>query len=149
MHKVFVIAGSVLVWASSALAQPAQLPVSPFNAAQVDAGRTAFIQHCMMCHGDKLQGIGDAQVLVGQIFVDAWGKNSVKDLYTSVRLEMPFDDPASLSDEMYLNIVAFMLHANGAKSGTTPLPPDSSVKIGAIVTGDPAPDVAAGLKSAK
>ena len=146
MRKIPVIAGFVLL----ACAAPAQeLPAGPFNAAQVDAGRAAYIDHCMMCHGAKLQGLGEAQALVGKDFVDLWGHDTAGELYTSVRIEMPQNDPGSLSDEMYLNLVAFLLHANGAKTGTVPLDPKSAVKIETIVTGGPSADVAAGLKSAK
>ena len=148
MRALYVITGTAaLVWASAAFGQ--DLPAAPFTAAQADAGRQDYVQHCMMCHGDKLQGIGDAQKLVGKDFVDAWGHDTTKDLFSAVRVEMPQNDPASLSDEMYLNLVAFLLHANGAKPGAVPLTATTAVGISGIVNGGPAPDVAAGLKSAK
>jgi hypothetical protein len=103
----------------------------------------------MMCHGARLEGLGDAQKLVGRDFVDLWGHDTVAELYTAVRVEMPQDDPGSLSDEMYLNLVAFLLHANGAKTGPAPLDAKSAVKIETIVTGTPPAEIAAGLKSAK
>jgi alcohol dehydrogenase (cytochrome c) len=144
MRTILPVTAFLLI-ASAALAQPA----GPFTAAQVDAGRQAFVQHCVMCHGARLQGIGDAQKLVGKDFLDLWGHDTVKDLFTSVKVEMPQNDPGSLSDEMYLNLVAFLLHANGATTGTTPLTADSAVKIGDVVNGGPSSDVAAGLKAAK
>ena len=146
MRGFFVLAG-LLALGSWASAQA--LPAGPFNAAQVEAGRTAYIDHCLMCHGAKLQGLGEAQPLVGKDFVDLWGHDTAAELYTSVRIEMPQNDPGSLSDEMYLNLVAFLLHANGAKTGTVPLEPKSAVKIETIVTGVASADIAAGLKSAK
>src|SRR5580700_10264740 len=145
MRALYVIAAATaaLVWASAGFGQ--DLPAAPFTAAQVDAGRQAYVQHCMMCHGDKLQGIADAQKLVGKDFVDAWGHDTTKDLFSAVRVEMPQNDPASLSDEMYLNLVAFLLHANGAKTGAAPLTADTAVSIAGIINGGPSPDVAAGL----
>ena len=70
MRALYVITAgaAAIVWASAGFSQ--ELPVAPFTAAQADAGRQAFVQHCMVCHGDKLQGIGDAQKLVGKDFVD-------------------------------------------------------------------------------
>jgi mono/diheme cytochrome c family protein len=149
MRALYVITAgaAAIVWASAGFSQ--ELPVAPFTAAQADAGRQAFVQHCMVCHGDKLQGIGDAQKLVGKDFVDAWGHDTTKDLFSAVRVEMPQDNPASLSDEMYLNLVAFLLHANGAMAGAAPLTAGTTVGIAGIITGGPSPDVAAGLKSAK
>jgi hypothetical protein len=35
---------------------------------------------------------------------------------------MPPAAPASLTDETYANIVAYILETNGYKAGTTPLP---------------------------
>jgi len=149
MRALYVIAAgaAALVWATAGFGQ--DLPTAPFTAVQVEAGRQAFVQHCMVCHGDKLQGIGDAQKLVGKDFVDAWGHDTTKDLFSAVRVEMPQDNPASLSDEMYLNLVAFLLHANGAMAGTAPLTADTSVGIAGIINGGPSADVAAGLKSAR
>jgi mono/diheme cytochrome c family protein len=149
MRALYVIAAgvAVLLWASAGFGQ--DLPAAPFTAAQADAGRQAYVQHCMMCHGAKLQGIGDAQKLVGQDFVDAWGHDTTKDLFSAVRVEMPQNNPASLSDEMYLNLVAFLLHANGASAGTVPLTAGTAVGIAGIINGGPSADVAAGLKSAK
>lgn len=147
MRAISVIAGLVLLGSAVALAQ--ELPAGPFNAAQVEAGRQAYVEHCMMCHGSKLQGLADAQKLVGKDFVDAWGHDTAGELYSAVRVEMPQNDPGSLSDEMYLNLTAFLLHANGAKTGTAPLTADSKVKIETIINGGPSADVAAGLKSAK
>src|SRR5271170_2766508 len=133
MRALYVIAATALVWATAGFSQ--ELPVAPFTAAQADAGRQAFISHCMMCHGDKLEGIGDAQKLVGKDFVDAWGHDTTKDLFSAVRVEMPQNDPASLSDEMYLNLVAFLLHANGARTGMIPLTASTVVGIAGIING--------------
>lgn len=147
MRMLLLITGACLVLASAAMTR--ELPAGPFNAAQMEAGRTAYIDHCMMCHGAKLQGLGEAQPLVGKDFVDLWGHDTVAELYTSVRVEMPQNDPGSLSDETYLNLVAFLLHANGAKTGPQPLDGKSAVKIETIITGAPSAEVAAGLKAAK
>jgi hypothetical protein len=50
---------------------------------------------------------------------------------------------------MYLNLVAFLLHANGAVTGAVPLTAGTAVGIAGIINGGPSPDVADGLKSAK
>jgi cytochrome c len=147
MRMLALITGGFLVLASAAMTQ--ELPAGPFNAAQVEAGRAAYIDHCMMCHGARLQGLGEAQPLAGKDFVDLWGHDTAAELYTSVRVEMPQNDPGSLSDDTYLNLVAFLLHANGAKTGTQALDAKSAVKIETIVTGMASGDVAAGLKATK
>ena len=57
---------------------------------------------------------------------------------------MPKDAPGSLSDETYTDLVAFMLHASGATTGTTALTPTTAVRISTVANGNLAPDVAAG-----
>ncbi|MGE3512913.1 MAG: hypothetical protein AB7N65_28965, partial [Vicinamibacterales bacterium] len=38
-----------------------------------------------------------------------------------------------LTEEQYLNVVAFVLHRNGAASGETPLGPSTAVRIDGLV----------------
>jgi hypothetical protein len=49
---------------------------------------------------------------------------------------MPQTKPQSLSDDLYIDIVAFLLDANGMPSGTTDLPADpATLKL--ITINDP------------
>ncbi|HMH64687.1 MAG TPA: PQQ-binding-like beta-propeller repeat protein, partial [Rhizomicrobium sp.] len=50
----------------------------------------------------------------------------------------------SLSDTTYANIVAFLLQANGATAGGTPLTGATDIKVGLIANGVVPPDIAAG-----
>src|SRR5579863_3163191 len=62
---------------------------------------------------------------------------------------MPLGAPGMLSDEAYTDIVAFMLHASGAATGTAALTPATAVSINTIATGAVPPDVANGIKLAQ
>ncbi|HWY60554.1 MAG TPA: PQQ-binding-like beta-propeller repeat protein [Rhizomicrobium sp.] len=130
------------LWAASSLAQNA----GPFNAAQVDAGRTAYMASCMVCHGETLSGLGEAVPIAGKGFVATFGAKTTKDLFDTIKAEMPLTAPRSLSDETYVNLTAFLLHANGAATGNAALTPTTGVRISSVASGTVAADVAAGLK---
>jgi mono/diheme cytochrome c family protein len=83
-----------------------------FSEAQVQAGSTAFSSHCAACHGADLQG---NPPLIGGGFPERY--NTVWELFQYVRQTMPQDDPGSLSDETYLQTIAYVLDANGYPTG--------------------------------
>jgi alcohol dehydrogenase (cytochrome c) len=119
----------------------------PFTAEQVAAGRTAYMTSCMACHQPTMEGAGDALPLAGKPFMLAWANRSTKDLYDLIHTSMPYGSGGSLDPATYANLVAFILHANGAKEGTQTLTPMTAVKIGAIATGAVPAEVTAGLRA--
>jgi alcohol dehydrogenase (cytochrome c) len=134
-------AAAIGIWAANA-----QNAAGPFNAAQVDAGRTVFAANCVVCHGGTMAGIGDAPALTGSTFTTIFGGQTTKNLFDTIKSEMPFGAAGSLSDAQYTNVVAFILHANGARTGTTAFTPTTSVQISSIANGTVAADVAAGIR---
>jgi len=119
---------------------------APFTQAQSDAGRQTYVASCAACHGDSLQG-GGAPALAGKEFAGGtFGRRPVAQLYTFIHNSMPFCEGGSLANDAYLNTVAFLLEANGAKPGNEPLTPTAGVKLGDIITGEMPPGF---LKNAK
>lgn len=110
--------------AGPAFSQPLAAPT--YTEAQAKAGETAYMQNCSGCHGDKLNnGMGDgAPALVGPVFVAAWGKRPLDELYTFTKSTMPLSAPRSLSSATYARIIAFLLSRNGVAAGTSELPSD-------------------------
>lgn len=127
--------------ASGPMAALAQTTTGPFIQAQVDAGRMAFNDNCAICHQNDLSGATDAPALAGDAFFGAWKGRTTKELYTKIQATMPMGRGGTLSQETYTDIVAYILHANGAKTGTAPFTPATDVKIGAVTTGKLAQDV--------
>jgi alcohol dehydrogenase (cytochrome c) len=137
-----VLAGGLLI--APTLAQT--ISPAPYTQAQADAGRESYMTSCASCHNEDLSGKG-APALAGKTFIDgAFGKRPVAQLYTFIHNSMPFCEGGSLANETYLNIVAFLLEANGAKAGNEALTPDAAVKVSDIATGEMPPGL---LKSAK
>ena len=133
--------GAVLVTIASigllpGLAWGQTIAPAPFTQAQSDAGRDSFMTSCASCHGENLAG-GGAPALAGQSFsTGAFGRRTTAQLYTFIHDRMPFCEGGSLANETYVNIVAFILQANGAKPGNEPLTATTSVKVSDIVTGE-------------
>jgi alcohol dehydrogenase (cytochrome c) len=130
------------LWASAGFGQAA----GPFNAAQVAAGHNAYVANCLACHGDTMSGSGEAPPLAGTAFLAGFGGKTTKELFDVIKTEMPQNAPRSLSDETYTNLVAFMLHASGAVTGSAALTPTMAIKISSVASGTLAPEVSAGLK---
>ena len=83
-----------------------------------------------------LTGAGEAPPLVGAAFMDSWGTHTTQELFTSIRTSMPPENPNGLGQDTYAQIVAFLLRANGAQSGSTAFTPNTSVPIASIATGE-------------
>ncbi len=116
------------------------LEEGPFNQAQSRAGRALYVANCAACHGPQLQGAGEAPPLQGATFIAAWGNRSTEELYNLVKASMPYGNGNSLDPDTYRRIVAYVLTANGAKSGTKAFTGAETVKTNSIADGKaPAP----------
>jgi quinohemoprotein ethanol dehydrogenase len=95
-----------------------------FTSAQATQGQQEFEKNCASCHGADLAGREHAPALAGDTFLQQWRSHSVGDLYERISLTMPQLAPHSLSDHTYIDIVAFILKANGFPYATSELEPD-------------------------
>ena len=98
-----------------------------YSEAQADRGRTAYARHCASCHAADLSGSLEARPLAGARFMQDWSEDTVDTLYTRIRNLMPFDDPATLADDIYLDSVAYILQFNGFPPGELDLDPQETL----------------------
>ena len=91
--------------------------VGVYTNGQAQRGRTAYLAKCASCHRDDLAGSSMAPALVGTGFLLMWDGKSVRDFYGRIRTTMPGDLPGSLSREETLDILAYLLQANGLPAG--------------------------------
>jgi mono/diheme cytochrome c family protein len=124
-----------------ALAQTASPPPAPFTQAEVTAGHGVYAGYCVTCHGEGLEGGGDAPPLGGAFFNGDWSKYDISRLYAFVANAMPQGLEGELKPQEYSDVIAFLLAANGAKPGTAKFDKDSKVQIGSIITGVIVPGV--------
>src|SRR5215467_951002 len=108
--------------------------VGPYTAAQAAAGRGLYQMNCAGCHGPDLGGRNDAPQLAGAQFIGAWGGRTIGDLVGFMQAAMPPGN-ATLGEQNYLNIAAFILDSNAARPGNQPLTGSSTVAIRTIATG--------------
>ncbi|MFP6598573.1 MAG: PQQ-binding-like beta-propeller repeat protein [Candidatus Hydrogenedentota bacterium] len=110
-----------------------------FTEEQTAAGRQAYREHCASCHGANLEGADVAPGLVGSRFDYTWRGKSVETLAFHVR-RMPPESVAesgSLSEEMYGDILAYILRMNDFEPGDVALPSDEKALREVIIPNAP------------
>ena len=130
----------------AALTLRAQTPAGPtaktvwdgiYSEAQAKTGGELYMENCADCHGEFLAGLESAPPLVGSSFLSNWNKTPVRRLFDVVE-QMPPDNPKSLTAKQYLDIVAYLLHANEFPTGKAALENDRSL-LGQILITSTAP----------
>ena len=91
-----------------------------FTEAQADRGRTTFDEVCSECH--------TTSEFRGRAFQSNWGRRTVYSLFRTVRSTMPDDNPGGLEEQIYLDVVSYILSMNGHGPGTSELSPDSPMR---------------------
>ncbi len=120
-----------------AVAQQAEIVgQAAYTAEQAQAGLLVYRAACSACHLESLRGSFEAPELAGPNFRAQWADVLVTELLNYVRETMPVAEPASLGDDEYAAVVAYMLSENGVPPGPTRLSYSSDVRSSA---GDPAP----------
>jgi mono/diheme cytochrome c family protein len=108
-----------------------------FTTTQAVQGRQQYDVFCVQCHGPELEGGGvDIPALMGDKFVQKWSKRPLLDLFDLIKRNMPENDPGSLTDAAYAEVLAFLLQENGYPSGATALASDRE-QLGNIDIGLP------------
>ncbi len=95
-----------------------------FTASQAERGKVAYAANCVSCHGANLITANYGPPLAGPYFDGKWVGQSVGALYTHTHDRMPPSRPASLGDDTYADLVAYILQVNGLPAGDTELPVD-------------------------
>jgi len=97
-----------------------------YSSAQAKRGLLEYARSCEHCHGSNLIGNPTDEVpsLVADGFMFHWKGRTVQDLYARLSKSMPSDAPGSLDAGTYLDLVAYLLEANGFPSGPQDLERD-------------------------
>ena len=110
-------------------------PSASFTAAEADAGRTAYEANCSACHLRDLKGSNEAAQLAGANFINQWGDKSAADLHAYLMASMPPTNPGGPGSQAMLDIVAYLLQANGGVAGSRPLARDMTITVRAATAG--------------
>lgn len=99
------------------LSNAANLPPASYLPAQAERGGQVYDQSCGMCHS--------AEQHIGEAFVQNWNDRRVYDLYAIVSGTMPLDKPGGLTQQQYIDVIAYLLQANHAAPGSDSLAADT------------------------
>jgi S-disulfanyl-L-cysteine oxidoreductase SoxD len=95
-----------------------------YSAEQAGRGAGLYRRECASCHGEKLEGRGQAPPLVGADFAMDWNGMTLDDLFEKMQTSMPADQPGHLSREQNAALLAFILNANKFPAGAADLSTD-------------------------
>jgi quinoprotein glucose dehydrogenase len=103
-----------------------------FTAEQAERGKAFHLGVCAKCHGDRGDGAGEpdqpqAPAIARASFLRKWDGQSLATLFEYIRGTMPPDNPASRSDQQYIDALAYMLAMTNVPPGDSELPPDPAV----------------------
>jgi S-disulfanyl-L-cysteine oxidoreductase SoxD len=80
---------------------------------QWQRGQALFQANCSNgCHMPNLHAGAVAPALSGKTFLQHWQGLGANELFDRIRSTMPQPKPRSLSDQTYVDILAFILHEN-------------------------------------
>src|SRR5580692_6465680 len=109
----------------------------PYTQDQAAAGRAVYQTSCASCHSADLSGREGPQ-LAGANFLAQWGDRTAGELIAFMQSTMP-PGGANLSGDSYVNLAAFILDANSARTGnqalTSASPTSTSVTIRSVASG--------------
>ena len=102
-------------------AQPAVTgPPPPFTASQAANGKAAYNTHCASCHGGSMTDGTFGPPLAGEHFKVTWTGQTARAFYSRAAT-MPPAAPGSLPEDVYANIMAYILQTNGYSAGNAKL----------------------------
>jgi mono/diheme cytochrome c family protein len=126
-------AAAVIVTLTAAAVAAAGAPQTPprsakdgvYTAAQANRGKAVYDEQCVECHGAMTSVTPDLAPLLGDyVFQAAWRNRSLTQLFDRIRDTMPQDKPRTLSPQQTIELIAYILSANGLPAGEIPLAHD-------------------------
>lgn len=84
---------------------------------QAANGAVLFAKTCVECH--------EPADYAGPAFKEKWNGLPMLDLYEYIRTKMPDDNPGTLTRDEVADATAYVLKANGVRSGPVKVAPDS------------------------
>ena len=103
-----------------------------FTAAQALRGQRVYNRDCVSCHGPEFEGDEMAPSIAGSEFIGFWTEFPVGSLFERIKVSMPADGPGRLTDEEYVDVVAYLLDASSYPAGDQELPAEK-VALDAIM----------------
>lgn len=118
-----LMAAAAVVYVTSAAVSAGQAPQKTTNsgvytAAQAERGKKTFADKCSGCH--------EPSRFSGDTFSEAWGGKPLKEIWDIASGTMPEDNPGSLKQNEYADIIAYFLSLNEFATGDAELQGNAS-----------------------
>lgn len=84
-----------------------------YTAAQANRGEALYKELCLSCH--------PTETYTGNVFL-TWQGRTLAELLEFLQEKMPKNDPGSLTDDEYVEVMAYLLKLNAMPAGSAPLP---------------------------
>ena len=135
LSGIFVTYAGRVVMSAQKVAGAESVWDGVYTTAQATRGKEIFSENCKDCHMEDLQGdTADVPALVGDVFLDEWMDKSLDELFTRMRSTMPQDSPQSLSTQMYLDVLAYILQSNKFPAAEVELKRDANLMKAMMIT---------------
>ncbi len=118
IRPILFVSTTALAVAISAASVLGQAPAKTTNsgvytAAQAERGKKVFEAKCTACH--------DTARFTGDVFLEPWDGKPLKGVWDIASGTMPEDNPGSLPQQEYGDILAYFLHLNAFPAGDAEL----------------------------
>ena len=137
MRRCGTLASFILFCAIGAAdAQETRSPsTGVFTEEQARRGAVAYNANCASCHGSELRST-DREIpnLSDKSFKFSWVGKTIAEKFEIVRTTMPPKEERSLEDQVYLDIVAYILQFNKIPSGNQSLKPDLQILTQIVIS---------------
>jgi mono/diheme cytochrome c family protein len=101
-----------------------------YTADQAARGKTTFEGTCARCHNIELTGSERGPALKGREFLSHWEDDSLEPIFNKIRDTMPPIGSNTLSEDLKIDVLAYILQVNAYPSGSADLKPTSSMLEG-------------------
>jgi mono/diheme cytochrome c family protein len=133
---LFIVAAIVFgVAINNAQAPQPRIWQGVYTTAQAERGKATFLVTCQRCHNADLSG-DRGPALKGERFMTTWGGGGVNRLFEKIRDTMPPFGTSTLDDATKLDIVTFILEANGFPVGAKDLAAGDLESIDIVAQGE-------------
>jgi len=88
-----------------------------FTASQAQRGKTDYEKNCSNCHNSDMAGSVRAPSVRGERFMQTWQNNGLDVLFVKLRDSMPATYPDAVTEEVKIDILAYLLQQNGFPAG--------------------------------
>ena len=111
--------GAIVTTASQAPAPPKVVSTAAgvYTSAQANRGEQTYYSICVSCHPKG--------TYTAPAFRAKWDGHLLSELFNYVSTQMPKEQPGTLEDQEYADVIAYLLKINGAPAGKTELPTEA------------------------